>query len=43
MSTQMMKAVQQHAFGGPEVLSYEDSPCRSCRPVKYWYRCTRWA
>ncbi|EOI2356593.1 hypothetical protein ACMGAF_004115, partial [Klebsiella pneumoniae] len=24
MSTQMMKAVQQHAFGGPEVLSYED-------------------
>ncbi len=17
-------------------------PCRSCRPVKYWYRCTRW-
>ncbi len=22
MSTQMMKAVQQHAFGGPEVLSY---------------------
>lgn len=26
MSTQMMKAVQQHAFGGPEVLSYEDAP-----------------
>ncbi len=26
MSTQMMKAVQQHAFGGPEVLSYEDVP-----------------
>ncbi len=23
---QMMKAVQQHAFGGPEVLSYEDAP-----------------
>ena len=21
-----MKAVQQHAFGGPEVLSYEDAP-----------------
>ncbi len=26
MSTQMMKAVQQHAFGRPEVLSYEDAP-----------------
>ncbi len=26
MSTQMMKAVQQHAFGGPEVLSHEDAP-----------------
>ena len=26
MSTQMMKAVQQHAFGGPEVLSYDDAP-----------------
>ncbi len=26
MSTQMMKAVQQHAFGGPDVLSYEDAP-----------------
>ncbi len=26
MSTHMMKAVQQHAFGGPEVLSYEDAP-----------------
>ena len=26
MSTQMMKAVQQHAFGGPEVLHYEDAP-----------------
>ena len=24
--TEMMKAVRQHAFGGPEVLSYEDAP-----------------
>ncbi len=26
MPTQMMKAVQSHAFGGPEVLVYEDAP-----------------
>jgi NADPH:quinone reductase-like Zn-dependent oxidoreductase len=26
MSTNTMKAVQQHAFGGPEVLRYEDAP-----------------
>lgn len=26
MSASMMKAVRQHAFGGPEVLQYEDAP-----------------
>jgi NADPH:quinone reductase-like Zn-dependent oxidoreductase len=26
MPTKMMKAVQQHAFGGPDVLRYEDAP-----------------
>jgi len=26
MSATMMKAVRQHAFGGPEVLHYEDAP-----------------
>ncbi|HSI48662.1 MAG TPA: NADP-dependent oxidoreductase [Ideonella sp.] len=26
MSAQVMKAVRQHAFGGPEVLTYEDAP-----------------
>ena len=26
MSATMMKAVRQHAFGGPEVLQYEDAP-----------------
>jgi NADPH:quinone reductase-like Zn-dependent oxidoreductase len=26
MSTQMMKAIRQHEFGGPEVLRYEDAP-----------------
>ena len=43
MSYAEMKAVQQHAFGGPEVLSYEG--CAHAGPagsVKYWYRCTRW-
>ena len=29
MSANMMKAVRQHEFGGPEVLRYEDAP----RPV----------
>jgi len=29
MSTEMMKAIRLHAFGGPEVLLYEDAP----RPV----------
>lgn len=29
MSTQTMKAVRQYAFGGPEVLRYEDAP----RPI----------
>lgn len=26
MTTKMMKAIRQHAFGGPEVLRYEDAP-----------------
>lgn len=26
MSTQTMKAVRLHEFGGPEVLRYEDAP-----------------
>jgi len=26
MSTETMKAIRQHAFGGPEVLRYEDAP-----------------
>jgi NADPH:quinone reductase-like Zn-dependent oxidoreductase len=26
MSTEMMKAIRQHAFGGPDVLHYEDAP-----------------
>jgi NADPH:quinone reductase-like Zn-dependent oxidoreductase len=26
MSTNTMKAIQQHSFGGPEVLRYEDAP-----------------
>lgn len=29
MSTEMMKAIRQHAFGGPDVLHYEDAP----RPI----------
>lgn len=32
MTTQMMKAVQQHAFGGPEVLRYEDAPMPTLKP-----------
>ena len=30
--SQMMKAVRLHAFGGPEVLSYEDAPKPDVRP-----------
>ena len=26
MSTNTMKAIRQHEFGGPEVLRYEDAP-----------------
>ena len=26
MSEKTMKAIRQHAFGGPEVLQYEDAP-----------------
>ncbi len=26
MSTETMKAIRQHEFGGPEVLRYEDAP-----------------
>lgn len=26
MTTEMMKAIRQHAFGGPEMLVYEDAP-----------------
>jgi len=32
MTTQMMKAVQKHAFGGPEVLRYEDAPVPTLKP-----------
>ena len=32
MSTQMMKAVRLHAFGGPEVLRYEDAPVPELNP-----------
>ena len=32
MTTQMMKAVQQHVFGGPEVLRYEDAPVPVLQP-----------
>ncbi len=32
MTTTMMKAVRQHAFGGPEVLRYEDAPMPDLKP-----------
>lgn len=32
MTTQMMKAVRQHEFGGPEVLLYEDAPMPELKP-----------
>ncbi|AKQ54422.1 alcohol dehydrogenase [Bordetella hinzii] len=32
MQTKTMKAVQQHAFGGPEVLRYEDAPMPQAKP-----------
>lgn len=32
MTTQMMKAVRQHAFGGPDVLRYEEAPRPEMRP-----------
>ena len=32
MTTQMMKAVRQHAFGGPELLRYEDAPMPTLQP-----------
>ncbi len=32
MSTDTMKAVRLHAFGGPEVLSYEHAPVPELRP-----------
>jgi len=32
MTTRMMKAVRQHAFGGPEVLRYEDAPMPELKP-----------
>lgn len=32
MTTQTMKAVRQHAFGGPDVLRYEDAPVPELKP-----------
>lgn len=32
MSNDMMKAVRQHKFGGPEVLNYEDAPIPTVAP-----------
>ena len=32
MSPATMKAIQQHAFGGPEVLRYEDAPVPELQP-----------
>lgn len=32
MTTQMMKVIQQHVFGGPEVLRYEDAPVPVLQP-----------
>ena len=32
MATNMMKAIQQHAFCGPEVLFYEDAPAPELSP-----------
>lgn len=32
MTTKTMKAVRQHAFGGPEVLRYEDAPMPELKP-----------
>lgn len=32
MSTHTMKAVRQHAFGGPEMLLYEDAPMPDLKP-----------
>ncbi|WP_223850599.1 alcohol dehydrogenase catalytic domain-containing protein [Bordetella hinzii] len=32
MQAKAMKAVQQHAFGGPEVLRYEDAPMPQAKP-----------
>lgn len=32
MPAETMKAIQQHAFGGPEVLVYEDAPLPELKP-----------
>ena len=32
MPAETMKAIQQHAFGGPEVLVYEDAPLPGLKP-----------
>lgn len=32
MTTQTMKAIRQHEFGGPEVLCYEDAPVPELKP-----------
>ncbi len=32
MSTNMMKAIRQHEFGGPDVLRYEDAPIPEIKP-----------
>jgi NADPH:quinone reductase-like Zn-dependent oxidoreductase len=32
MTTKMMKAIRQYAFGGPEVLRYEDAPLPDLKP-----------
>lgn len=32
MTTQTMKAVRQHSFGGPDVLRYEDAPMPELQP-----------
>ncbi len=32
MTVKTMKAVQQHTFGGPQVLNYEDSPLPALKP-----------
>lgn len=39
--TEMMKAVQLHAFGGPENLLYEETPGRQWAAMRFLCMCRR--